>query len=103
MMIPINDQLRITSDSRQWMIERKRLRKGKESWEARFYFGTLKACLKDLGELMVRESKRQYLGRCLGGGRKRCHHALPSPDAPIRGGFRGHWPGGSEAMTTPRP
>ena len=56
MMIPINDQLRINSDSRQWMIERKRLRKGKESWEARLYFGTLKAAVKDLGELMVRES-----------------------------------------------
>ena len=61
MMIPINDQLRIKSDSRQWMIERKRIRKGKESWEARFYFGTLKACLKDLGELMVRTSKANTL------------------------------------------
>ena len=61
MMIPINDQLRINSDSRQWMIERKRLRKGKESWEARLYFGTLKAAVKDLGELMVRESKANTL------------------------------------------
>ena len=61
MMIPINDRLRITSDSRQWMIERKRLRKGKESWEARLYFGTLKVCLKDLGELMVRESEANTL------------------------------------------
>ena len=61
MMIPINDQLRIKSDSRQWMIERKRLRKGKESWEARLYFGTLEACLKDLGELMVRTSKANTL------------------------------------------
>ena len=61
MMIPINGQLRIKSDSRQWMIERKRTRKGKESWEARFYFGTLKACLKDLGELMVRTSKANTL------------------------------------------
>lgn len=61
MMIPINDQLRIASDSRQWMIERKRTRKGKESWEARLYFGTLEACLKDLGELMVRTSKANTL------------------------------------------
>ena len=65
MMIPINDRLRITSDSRQWMIERKRLRKGKESWEARLYFGTLKACLKDLGELMVRTSKANTLADAL--------------------------------------
>ena len=61
MMIPINDQFRITSDSRQWMLERKRLRKGKESWEARLYFGTLKAAVKDLGELMVRESETNTL------------------------------------------
>ena len=65
MMIPINDQLSIKSDSRQSMIERKRIRKGKESWEARFYFGTLKACLKDLGELMVRESKANTLADAL--------------------------------------
>ena len=65
MMIPINDQFRITSDSRQWMIERKRLRKGKESWEARLYFGTLKACLKDLGELIVRTSKANTLADAL--------------------------------------
>ena len=65
MMIPINDQLRIKSDSRQWMIERKRLRQGKESWEARLYFGTLEACLKDLGELMVRTSKANTLADAL--------------------------------------
>ena len=65
MMIPINDQLRIKSDSRQWMIERKRIRKGKESWEARLYFGTLEACLKDLGELMVRTSKANTLADAL--------------------------------------
>ena len=65
MMIPINEQLRITSDSRQWMIERKRTRKGKESWEARLYFGTLEACIKDLGELMVRTSKANTLADAL--------------------------------------
>ena len=65
MMIPINEQFRIKSDSRQWMIERKRIRQGKESWEARLYFGTLKACLKDLGELMVRTSKANTLADAL--------------------------------------
>ena len=65
MMIPIKDQLRINSDSRRWRIERKRLRKGKESWEARLYFGTLEACLKDLGELMVRTSKANTLADAL--------------------------------------
>ena len=65
MMISINDRLRIMSDSQQWMIQTKRLRKGKESWEARLYFGTLKACLKDLGELMVRTSKANTLADAL--------------------------------------
>ena len=65
MMIPINDQLRINSDSRQWMIARKRTRKGKESWEARLYFGTLEACLKDIGELMVRTSEANTLADAL--------------------------------------
>ena len=65
MMIPINDEWRIKSDSQQWMIQTKRLRKGKESWEARLYFGTLKACLKDLGEMMVRTSKANTLADAL--------------------------------------
>ena len=43
------------------LIQRKRQREGKEIWESRLYFGTLKACLKDLGELMVRESKANTL------------------------------------------
>ena len=65
MLIPINDRFRITSDSRQWMIQRRRSRNGKEKWESRHYFGTLKAALKDLGELMVRESKTDTLADAL--------------------------------------
>ena len=65
MMIPINEDFRITSDSVQWVIQRKRQREGKEIWESRLYFGTLKAALKDLGELMVRTSKANTLADAL--------------------------------------
>ena len=61
MMIPINDRFRINSDSRQWMIQRRRTRNGKEKWESRLFFPTLQGAVKDLGELMVRESKANTL------------------------------------------
>ena len=80
MIIPINDRYRITSDEYQWIIQKKRNRKGKEDWQARLYYPTLKAALEGLGELMVRQSDVATLARCIGGSRKRCHHALPSPD-----------------------
>ena len=56
MIIPINDQYRISSDEYQWIIQTKRNRKGKKDWQARFYYPTLKAALEGLGELMVRQS-----------------------------------------------
>ncbi len=56
MIIPINDRYRITSDEYQWIIQTKRHRKGKQDWQARLYYPTLKAALEGLGELMVRQS-----------------------------------------------
>ena len=56
MIIPINDRYRITSDEYQWIIQRIRTRKGKEDWQARLYYPTLKAAFEGLGELMVRQS-----------------------------------------------
>jgi len=56
MIIPINDRYRISSDEYQWIIQTKRNRKGKEDWQARLYYPTLKAALEGLGELMVRQS-----------------------------------------------
>ena len=65
MLIPINERYRITSDSRQWIVQESRLRNGTTDWESKFYFGTFNAALKDLGELMVRESKAQTLADAL--------------------------------------
>ena len=61
MIIPINERYRLASDDYQWIIQRRRNRKGEEDWESRFYFGTLKAAVKDLGELMVRQSQANTL------------------------------------------
>ena len=61
MMIPINDRYRISSDRYQWMIQEVRTRKDDKVWESKWFFGTFPAAVKELGELMVRESKAQTL------------------------------------------
>ena len=61
MIIPINAQYRIVSDEYQWIIQRIRTRKGKEDWQARLYYPTIKAAVEGLGELMVRQSKANTL------------------------------------------
>ncbi len=65
MLIPINDQFRIKSDSMQWMIQTRRSRNGKPSWESKLFFPTLQGAINELGELMVRESKAQTLADAL--------------------------------------
>ena len=61
MLIPINEHYQIASDSRQWMIQESRMRNGESVWESRLYFGTIESAVKELGELMVRESKANTL------------------------------------------
>ena len=65
MLIQINHQFRIKSDSMQWMIQRRRTRNGKPSWESKLFFPTLQGAINELGELMVRESQVQTLARSL--------------------------------------
>ena len=61
MILPINDQYRIASDSRQWMIQASRMKNGESVWEPKLYFGTIESAVKELGELMVRTSGAQTL------------------------------------------
>ena len=83
-IIPINEEYRITADEYQWIIQKKRSRKGKEGdWESHYYFGNLEAAVKDLGGLMVRRSGAQTLVRSIRGGRNDHHHALPSLNTPF--------------------
>ena len=65
MIIPINEQYQLTSDEYQWIIQKRRTRKGKKDWEARLYYPSLKAAVEGLGELMVRQSKANTLGDAL--------------------------------------
>ena len=60
-IIPINEEYRITADEYQWIIQKKRSRKGKEDWESKHFFGTFEAAVKELGELLVRRSKANTL------------------------------------------
>ena len=80
MIIPINARYRIVSDEYQWIIQRKRTRKGKEDWQARLYYPDLKAAVEGLGELMVRQSKADTIVQCIGSRRGGRHPALPGSD-----------------------
>ena len=57
MIIPINDLYRICSDEYQWIIQKKRNRKGKKDWASCHYYPTFVSAVRSLGELMVRQSK----------------------------------------------
>ena len=81
MIIPINARYRIVSDEYQWIIQRKRTRKGNEVWESQTYHPSVDAAVRSLGERMVRECNTDTLVDCLKGGRDHRHLALPSSDA----------------------
>ena len=61
MIIPINEQYRVTTDPYQWIIQRKRTRKGNEVWESQTYHPSVDAAVRSLGERMVRECKTDTL------------------------------------------
>jgi hypothetical protein len=65
MLIPINERYRITSDSRQWIIQELRTRNGANEWQSKYYFGTIESAVKELGELMVRTSDAHTLANAL--------------------------------------
>ena len=65
MILPINDQYRIASDSRQWMIQASRMKNGETVWQSKYYFGTFKSALNELGELMVRASEARTVPEAL--------------------------------------
>ena len=56
MIIPINEQYRITTDPYQWIVQKKRSRKGKEDWESQTYHPSIQSALQSFGEFMVRQS-----------------------------------------------
>ena len=79
MIIPVNEQYRIASDSLQWIVQKARTRNGKKDWAPKLFYPTLESALKGLGELMVRLSDAQTLVDATAC-RKGLHHALLGPD-----------------------
>jgi len=65
MIIPINQQYRITTDPYQWIIQTKRTKYGKEEWRAETYHPTFESALQSLGELLVRQSTAETLADAL--------------------------------------
>ena len=65
MIISINEQYRITTDPRQWIVQKKRSRRGKEDWESQTYHHSFESALQSLGEYLVRASETQTLEEAL--------------------------------------
>ena len=56
MRISINEQYRIISDPNQWIVQKKRTRKGSLDWESIEYYSSFTSAINSLGERLVRES-----------------------------------------------
>ena len=76
MIVPINEQYRITTDPYQWIVQKKRTRKDQDDWESVTYHPTFRSAVQSLGELMVRRSDAATLAD-IGGCGIHHHHALP--------------------------
>ncbi len=61
MEIPINEKYRLSSDEYQWIVQKRRGRKGKLDWTNLEYHSRLDSAVRSLGELMVRRSKANTL------------------------------------------
>lgn len=61
LIIRINEQYRVTTDPYQWIIQRKRTRKGNEVWESQTYHPSVDVAVRSLGERMVRECNTDTL------------------------------------------
>ena len=66
MIIPVNEQYRIASDSLQWIVQKARTRNGKKDWAPKLFYPTFESALKGLGELMVRRSDAETLADAIG-------------------------------------
>ena len=66
MIVPITEQYRITTDPYQWIVQKKRSRKGKEDWESQTYHPSFESGLESLWERLVRGSDAENPSRCLG-------------------------------------
>ena len=59
--LQITDQYLITTDEFQYIVNRKRTRKGKPDWDPESYHPTFQGALQNIGERLVRGSDAQTL------------------------------------------
>jgi len=64
--IDINTDYRITSDSHQWIVQKRRIRKGNQDWESVAFLASLPTALEWLRERLVREGEAETLTDALG-------------------------------------
>ena len=65
MIIQIDEQYRVTTDPYQWIIQKRRTRKGKEDWESLTFHSSLDAAIQSLREDRVRASDAQTVADAL--------------------------------------
>ena len=65
MIVPITEQYRVTTDPHQWIIQKRRTRRGGEEWESQTYHPSFQSALQSLGEHLVRASDTQTLEEAL--------------------------------------
>ncbi len=54
MIITINDDWRLASDSLQWVLQKRYQSKGEDQWQAKAFFGRLDAALQELVRRRIR-------------------------------------------------
>ena len=65
MIIQIDEQYRVTTDPYQWIIQKRRFRKGEEDWECLTYHPSLDSVIQGLREHLVRDSDAQTVAEAL--------------------------------------
>ena len=65
MIIQIDEQYRVTTDPYQWIIQKRRSRKGEEDWECLTYHPSLDSAIQGLREHLVRDSDAQTVADAL--------------------------------------
>ena len=61
MIIQIDEQYRVTTDPYQWIVQKKRSRKGKEDWKSQTHHTSFQSALQSIGERLVRGSDAETL------------------------------------------
>ena len=65
MIIQIDEQYRVTTDPYQWIIQKRRFRKGEEDWECLTYHPSLDSAIQGLRDHLVRDSDAQTVADAL--------------------------------------